>query len=279
MSFVEDDTCYIYQDYKYGSAKNSRNLMDVVLPKENQKPGLILYIHGGGWITGDKTFDLKDAKEKYTAKGYSFAAINYRYASRKNPKVNCDDILDDISLAISNIKEIGLKHDINLEKSFLYGGSAGAHLSLQYSYTRREESAIPPVACCSLSGPTDLLDEGYYIGKNSSGQTNMIGHLISHKLTNDNKSEYQNLLEEYSPLYHLSSKDDAVPTIIAHGELDDVVPLNNAINLDNKLTELEVEHVFYRFPHSGHGLESELDNEIRNQVFDKMSEYVDTYLY
>lgn len=269
---------FSYIDYKYGPAKNSRNLMDVILPKNNAKQGLVLYIHGGGWITGDKTVDLNSMKNDYVSKGYTYAAINYRFASRKYPKVNCDDIMSDVNLAVSEIKKIALDNGIELTRSFLYGGSAGAHLSMQYSYTMRDISAITPVACCSMSGPTNLLDDYYYECENSDGELNMLGHLISHKLTVKNRNKYEDILEEYSPLYRLNSSSDAVPTLIAHGVKDTAVPYTNAAALDQRLTELGVEHDLLTFPNSNHGLEAPEDGHIYMELLAKILDYIVKYL-
>ena len=275
MSFKEDNEAYIYQDYKYGPAENRRNLMDVVIPKEKStNSGLILYIHGGGWTAGDKTTNLEDSK-KWIRKGHVFAAINYRYAAEK---VHNEDMMSDVTLSLSKIKELANQYDIDLQKAILFGGSAGAHMSLYYSYVKKDIAPIKPVACMSLSGPTDLLDDYYFKkdGKNTESYMKIFTKLTGASITVDSKEERIDDLKAVSPLHQINDKSDTVPTIIAHGELDDVVPLSNAAALKSKLDEVGQVNDYYQLPHSGHGLES--DPDIYQQVMNKFEEYIDTYL-
>lgn len=274
MTFKEEDSYYLYQNYKYGPAVNRRNLMDVAIPKNVTTSGLVLYIHGGGWVSGDKTINYNDYK-KYLDKGLAFAAINYRYAA---DKVHNQDIMDDITLSLSKIKELAKEYNIDLEKAALFGGSAGAHLSLQYSYTQREVAPIKPAVAMSLSGPTDLLDEYYYDkdGKYAKAYMDMFTKLSGTSITLNNWKDKADYLKAVSPLYQVNKKEDAVPTIIAHGGKDDVVPLSNAISLKDRLNEVGQKVDYFYLPNSGHGLES--DPDISTQYWNCFDKYLDDYV-
>ena len=64
--------------------------------------GVIMYVHGGGWIGGDKDGYLGTLKEN-AERGYITAALNYRYANGRG--VTCEDILDDIESALKAVKD------------------------------------------------------------------------------------------------------------------------------------------------------------------------------
>ena len=92
----------ILYDVEYG--KYTRQTLDVIFPAEFEKDqGVILFIHGGGWISGSKS--------GFTSKAISFgekyncitASMNYRYTS---DKVDCADMLSDISKALGKIKSL-----------------------------------------------------------------------------------------------------------------------------------------------------------------------------
>ena len=140
----QDNAC-VYTDISYGL--HERQKLDLYLPTDcGDDMGLVLYIHGGAWIEGDKEgyyTTLKQTAEKY---GVACAAVNYRYISED---VNLLDIMDDIDAAMKCIKIKGKLNGINIKRSILTGGSAGGHLSLLYAYSRVEGSAIPPVAVMS----------------------------------------------------------------------------------------------------------------------------------
>ncbi len=259
-----------YYNLSYG--EHERHIVDLCIPKNTEQTGLVLYIHSGGWFMGDKDVyrdTLKEISERF---GVACAAMNYRYVC---DTVDINDIMDDVDAALVCIKETGKKHGVDINRSILTGGSAGANLSLLYSYSRVEGSAIPPVAVMSDCGPTDLTDDYYYynpeVGKcNGMGDEEFISQLLSWacgiKVTYETRDEAAEAIKKVSPLYYVN--ENSVPTIINHGTKDDIVPFRNAVELDKKLTECGVEHYFNVYPNSDHGLANDPDcREVSMQQF------------
>lgn len=263
---------YIYEDAAYGT--HSRHMLDLYIPKYKSEAGLVLFIHGGVWIGGDKDgygSMLADIADEY---GCACAAVNYRYIS---DDVDLLDIMDDIGLAVSFIKQKGAENGVNINRMLLTGGSAGGHLSLLYAYSRKSVSAITPVAVVSDCGPTDLTDDNYY-HNNAIGDEEYVAKILSwacgQKFTYETREEAKKALEIVSPLYYTDS--ETVPTVINHGMKDNIVPFTNAEALDAKLTELGVAHVFNVYPNSDHGLSSDPENmERAKELF---YEYIETYI-
>ena len=51
------------------------------MPVEVTHPALVVFIHGGGWVTGDKRGPLPTtAVEFFLEPGYAVASVNYRLA-------------------------------------------------------------------------------------------------------------------------------------------------------------------------------------------------------
>ena len=148
-----DSGSYIYADAAYGDEE--RQILDLYIPKESDGTiGLVLMIHGGAWIAGDKNAYGADML-RYVSEdvGLAAAAINYRYLSET---VNLHDIIDDIDLALQFIKEKGEENGVTIDKAMLTGTSAGAHLSLLYAYSMKDTAPITPACVVSYCGPTDL---------------------------------------------------------------------------------------------------------------------------
>ena len=82
---------------------------------------------------------------------------------------------------------------------------------------------------------------------------NIIGNGIRHPFTLDDLESARPALKKYSPLSHVD--ESAVPTVFGHGEQDEIVPYQNAVDLDARLSECGVEHTLVSFPDSGHGCE------------------------
>lgn len=270
LEFSESGDSYIYINQDYG--KHERHYLDIVIPKEpTSEQGIILYIHGGGWIGGDKEA-YTDRLKHDASLGYVAAAINYRYADAK--RVTWDDIMDDIDAALAKIKDICAGYGYNLTKVIIGGGSAGAHLSLMYAYTRVDTAPVKPVVAVSYAGPTDLTDLNFYATQYREDIEKMIYSISGAKVTKKPVSECEDLLLNASPISYVNS--NTVPTLLCHGMKDDVVPYSNATTLFDLLKKNGVKVELITFPNSGHGLEADSDkSSYADETFYK---YVDEYL-
>jgi len=262
-----------YRDIAYGT--HERQTLDLNIPKENDgEIGLVLFIHGGAWIAGDKEpyeGGIKNTSDNF---GYAAAALNYRYLSED---VDMYDILDDIDSALALIKQKGEENGVNINKVLLTGDSAGGHLSMLYAYMRADTAPITPAAVVSNSGPADLSDENFFIN-NAMGDEEFISVLFSYacgqKFTYAQRESVKEALLKVSPVYYVN--ENTVPTVINHGMKDSIVPYSNAVSLDAALTECGVTHYFNSYPNSDHDLGA--DKENRQIANSKLVEYCKTYL-
>ncbi len=273
FGFGAEEKSYEYRNLSYGS--HERQVLDLNIPKDNDgEIGLVLFIHGGAWIAGDKEGykgGVEAAAETY---GFAGASINYRYISEA---ISIHDILDDIDLALKCIKQKGEENGVNINKVLLTGDSAGGHLSLLYAYSRAATAPITPAAVVSNSGPADFTDENFYIN-NAIGDEEFVAELFSYasgeSFTYAERASAEEALKKVSPLFYVN--ENTVPTVINHGMKDSIVPYSNAVSLDAKLTEYGVIHVLNSYPNSDHDLGSDKANkEIAN---DLLIEYCNTYL-
>lgn len=114
-----------FTDVAYGP--HERNKLDFWQAKSDKPTPVVVFIHGGGFRTGDKsrwqnTPELKQLLDK----GVSCAAINYRYLTQ----APVQDILHDAAHAVQFIRSKST--DWNIDKTHIaaQGGSAGAGTSL-----------------------------------------------------------------------------------------------------------------------------------------------------
>ena len=150
----------VLKDVPYGT--HERQTIDILIPKKAvSDSGVILFIHGGGWIQGDKSDYFADA-QYFCNLGYISATMNYRFVS-KNRNVN--HVLDDVTNALKTVKEKCVEHGYDLDKLILSGGSAGSHIALLYAYTKKEISPIAPVAACCYCPPADCTTEDFLMGE------------------------------------------------------------------------------------------------------------------
>ena len=268
----------VFLNRYYTEAENERQTYDLVIPADARgSAGLVLCIHGGGWIEGDKSSYKEDIVRISREKRIAAAAMNYRFVSAS---VCFGDILDDITAALAAIKAAGMDCGVDFDRVLLTGISAGGHLSLLYACARKNEAPILPVCVAELCGPSDLEDGFYYSEENSIIRAvgsdwfrEIIGHGIGQKIPSGDIGPARPAMKKYSPLNYVDK--DTVPTIFGHGDRDDVVPYKNALDLDKKLTGYGAEHVFVTFPDSGHGCE---DRETMSGFMKLFLESVEKYL-
>ncbi len=112
-------------DVPYGL--DDQQKYDVYLPQQRSSSPIILMIHGGNWIEGDKQ-DSNTAAGKaghWTSKGYIFISANYRLAQNPDPLLQAADIAS----AIAHIQTNASKWGGNPKKIILMGHAAGGHLA------------------------------------------------------------------------------------------------------------------------------------------------------
>ncbi len=270
---INSSDAYVFANMNYG--KQERQVLDLAIPKDNDgEVGLVLFIHGGAWIGGDKDVYKDMVSDCANKEGLAAAALNYRYI---NESTSLHDIADDIDAALSAIKEKGKEKGVNINKVLLTGASAGAHLSMFYAYSRKDTAPITPAAVCSYCGPTDLYDDNFYYGSDL-GDTDTVCQLMSwacgESFTIEGKDIAKNALYSVSPVTYVN--ENTIPTILCHGEKDTIVPYSNALSIVEKFEQYDVEYEFISYPNSDHGLAN--DPDCAERADELMREYIDKYV-
>lgn len=146
-------------DVHYGPAE--RNVLDFWSAKSNRPTPIVIYIHGGGFISGDKSTARSDQLvQQCLDAGVSFAAINYRYLS---PTAPMQDVLRDCARAVQFLRSKSAEWNIDRTRFASYGGSAGAGTSLWLAF--HDDLADPKNADPVLRESTRLTCAGSMSGQ------------------------------------------------------------------------------------------------------------------
>lgn len=262
----------LYSDVSYGNSASQK--LDIKYPdypdKISETVNVILFIHGGGWSSGDKDV-YSDATINMSNYGLLAASMNYRMFDEN---ANCEDMLNDIEAALNKIKAHAAEFKIKTNKVILMGASAGAHLSLLYTYKNHVSSPIPIAFCVSQCGPTDFTDPECYSGNLRDFYLDCASRLSGESVTSENLTKKRGTLLSVSPINYVS--ENIPPTLFSHGMIDEVVPVSNAYRLKDALKDKGASYDMYIYPNSGHGLEN--DTDINQAFFTRMFEYMYFYL-
>ncbi|HLW38373.1 MAG TPA: alpha/beta hydrolase [Candidatus Eremiobacteraceae bacterium] len=98
--------------------------LDIYVPRFSKGEPLIVFVHGGGWMKGDKS-QYSDLGYAFARRGVAFAALNYRLA----PAASVDQQADDVAAAMRWLLDAAGAQGYAADRVFLMGHSAGAELA------------------------------------------------------------------------------------------------------------------------------------------------------
>lgn len=239
--------------------------MDIYLPagRNADSTKMIILIHGGAWISGDKSdFAAFIPVLQQRFPGYAIANINYRLATTANNHFPTQE--NDMKSAVDFLIQKSGDYHIS-QKIILLGASAGAHMALLQAY---KYSSPKILAVVDFFGPTDLTDLYNFYASSPANQT------IFQLLMNGTPTSNASLYAQSSPVNFVTAQ--SCPTIIFHGDADVVVPISESVSLRNKLSSLGVVTQMTSYSNVGHEI---WPDSIMNDTYNKMELFLKTNVH
>ncbi len=216
----------------YVYAKDSeRQKFDFWQAKSDKPTPVVLLIHGGGWVNGDKSSYGTSVIQPYLDAGISVAAINYRFipqAMEQGVEPPVKGPLHDAARALQTIRSKAKEWNIDPKRIGATGGSAGACTSLYLALAddladpksedpiARESSRLTAAA---VSGAQTSLDPkelrewmpnaiygGHAFGFAAKGRTRP----EEFELLIANREKVLPWIKQYSPIELISSDDPPI---------------------------------------------------------------------
>jgi hypothetical protein len=211
------------ENVSYGS--HPRQVLDFwKAPSEKPTP-VLFYIHGGGWVSGDKSKVLKTGDlKKMLGNGISVVSINYRYIDKEgtgNESPPVKGPIEDAARALQFVRSKASEWNLDKQRIGASGSSAGACSSLWLAYHNdlADPASTDPIArestrlhCVAVQGAQTTLDPQQMVEWTPNSKYG--GHAFGKKNFADflkDREQLLPLLQQYSP-WHLASKDD--PTVL-----------------------------------------------------------------
>lgn len=114
--------CELNVPYREGHERWKLDLFRPAKKFDGLRPAIV-FIHGGGWVRGDKRAPLFLGQAiEFSRKGYVCVTVNYRLDAKKLPCV------EDVKCAVRWLRAHAKDYQIDPNKIGAYGNSAGAHL-------------------------------------------------------------------------------------------------------------------------------------------------------
>jgi acetyl esterase/lipase len=245
-------------DIPYADTGNPRHRLDLYLPKHRKtdKLPVIVFIHGGGWMWGDKSdTDGVGRLIPFIRTGeYAGVSIGYRLSGEAQWPAQ----IHDCKAAIRWLRANAAKYALDADHIGVWGRSAGSHLGLMLGMTGdvpELEGDIGPyrdvsskvAAVAEFSGRVDLLASIGQPNDADPASTQTPGAMLIGGPLFDNSDKAR----AASPITYVTANDP--PVLIVHGSKDSTVPYDQAVRLDAALQQAGVPSYFVTVKGGGHG--------------------------
>ena len=265
----------MYNNVRYGDG--DYNKYDLYLPKEKKDSyGLILYLHGGSFMFGDKK-DTQATCMYLCSKGYVVASVNYTLVGESNPEATVFKQSEEVKNSVPKIIKEAKRRGYVIDRMATSGNSAGGCLALLYSYKDASESPVPvKMTFNTVPAASFCIEDWEQQYKDTKTVTSLLSALTGIDITEESLEDgsYEVSVRDMSPDVWVNQY--SVPTICAFGAKDKVIPFKSSERFIKTLEKNEVDHKEIIFQHSGHSLQN--DDEKYVEYMDTVLEYLDQYL-
>jgi acetyl esterase/lipase len=241
------------RDIAYAAGKSGPLTLDVYRPAGPGGPRpVLLFLHGGGWIRGSKHDALPDVYPSpaypdrtwpsmlpYVKRGLALVTLDYRLAA----EAPAPAAVEDCRRGLEWISAHGAQYGLDPARVVTIGASAGGHLALMVAFTnggRAETGTGRVVGAIDLYGITE------------------VGPLLAPPTERPWAVEWiggepdpQARARRVSPLSLVRA--GVPPVLIAHSDVDAVVPYEQAERLVRTLRAAGVAVELVTFPGAEHG--------------------------
>ncbi len=288
--------------YTYKAVGDLEIKADVYRIDDNVKRPVVVWIHGGALIVGNRTSIDKRVKTLMLEAGYTIVSIDYRLA----PETKLPAIIEDVEDAFRWVREQGPRlFQADTSKIAAMGGSAGGYLTLMSGFRVKPR----PTVLVAFFGYGDLIGDWY-----STPSKHARHHQV--KLTEeeayrqvsgppvsdarDRKGDggafYQYCRQQglwpqavsgwdphteaekfgpYMPIRNITR--DYPPTLLIHGTEDTDVPYEQSVMMAEQLKRHDVTHEVVTIPGGEHGLGGGDPKQI-DAAYETVGTFVKRYL-
>jgi len=263
----------LHGNIPYNNDTLQKHLLDIYLPANAKgKLPLVIFIHGGGWLSNDKYADMgymKKTVAEIVSKGYALASIDYRFSTQAVFPAQIQDCNRAGSFLYDNADTYGFDKN----RFAVMGFSAGGHLAsmaglsknndIKTFYMTGTSKSFSFKAVVDFYGPAELiLFPGANDAKSPEGLLIGVAPLSR-----------PDLAKAASPVTYVDKNDP--PFLIIHGEKDELVSTKHSQLLSSWLAVAGVQNeliIVKDAPHFGVMFDGD---EVREKVISFLSQHLD----
>jgi acetyl esterase/lipase len=261
---------------------------------------VVIWIHGGALITGNRRGLNPVQAEKYLDAGYTIVSIDYRLA----PQAKLDQILEDLEDAHRWVRNEGPElFRADPTRIAVVGHSAGGYLTLMAGFRLTPR----PRALVSFYGYGDIAGEWYsrpdpfynrqpavskeeaYAAVGKAVISDYVGgdrgrfYLYTRQrgiwpieVTGHDPDKEPRAFDRLCPIRNVTK--DYPPTLLLHCDKDTDVPFEQSASMAKEFERQGVPHEFIPMPGRGHGFDSAMWDSVVSESFDRALAFLRKHL-
>ncbi len=229
-----------HSDLAYASGSDAQKL-DLYLPEGSGPFPLIMMVHGGGFMFGDKADGAGlTGVDQLLAAGYAVASINYRLSGEAQYPAQ----IQDAKAAVRFLRANAAQYNLDPDNFGAWGASAGGNLvallgttcgvaELEGADLGNADQSSCVQAVVDWFGPIDFLKMDEQFAGTSCPQTHDAADSPESKLVGAPIQTVPDLVKTTNPMNYIDDQD--APFIIQHGSADCNIPPVQGQNLADAL--------------------------------------------
>jgi len=276
------------------NAKGIPVSLDIYTPKtgSDAKVPVVIYVHGGAWVKGDKT--VRDGSyietfiSKLLDKKYAVISIDYTLL---NDSIHFPLPLQDTKDAVRWVRKNAGRYRFDTDNIGFFGTSSGAHLSMLAAYTPDNEFAgSPELSSYSAKvnfvinhyGPSDMNKllhtrlgkvPVFFFGLAAKKIVDLRTDLVRGLSGYDIKKEKRKVINYFKTISPITYVSGGVPTLIVQGNKDKVVPMKQSRKLHRKLRRENIQNSLIMVENGTHGFGT-TDKAYMDRLTDQMVDFI-----
>jgi acetyl esterase/lipase len=243
----------VERDHVFATVGDATLALDIYRAPQNDAP-LVVYVHGGGWRSGDKADAATERIAPMASYGVTVASINYRLV----PHAVFPDQLHDLKGAVRWLRAHGPDLGVPSDRIGIWGASAGAYLGSQLALTAGDHEYEGTVGG-NLEQSSDVQAVVHWFGQSdllaAASRTEVEAQLLPFNfeagllgvpsiLDAADHARTLSLLSRVSP--------HSPPFLIVHGDRDHIVAPSQSSALHDALTRAGTQSQFMLLGGAGH---------------------------
>ncbi len=232
----------VERNIAFGEA-GRRNYLDIYQPEEPvENAPVLLQVHGGAWILGQKEEQGIPLMQHLAAQGWVCVAINYRLSPRDPWPAQAVDVKKAIHWIRQHISAYGGDPGYIA----ITGGSAGGHLTALTALTPNTPEWQPGFEDADTSVQLAIPHYGVYDMAGSTGTkpaTQLRDLFLADWVMKTKWRDHPEVFEDASPILRITP--DAPDFFVIHGAHDSLVPVDQARQFVARLREVSKRTVVY----------------------------------